>query len=72
MSRAAPRPSDVARWVAELAGPEPSRLTLGGAALREALAPRKRAREALRSWGLDDQGQPLAPATAPPAPPAAP
>ena len=72
VSRAAPRPSDVARWVAELASPEPDRLTLGGAALREALAPRKRARASLRSWGLDDAGKPLAPATTPPAPPAAP
>lgn len=59
MSRSAPRPSDVARWVAILATPEPDRMRFGGAALREMLNERRRARNNLRLWGLDDAGHPI-------------
>lgn len=54
-----PRPSDVARWVAELAQPEPSRWIVEEhkAWRRE----RDRAHGQLRSWGLDDAGNPAAP-----------
>ena len=52
-----PRPTDVARWVATLAAPLPSRFMRRDH--RDARKAQTNARSALRSWGLRDDGTTL-------------
>lgn len=51
------RPADVARWVAALSAPEPSRWNV--CEHKEWKRDKDKARGMLRSWGLGDGGLPL-------------